>query len=829
MLQSKKFSVLLLLTLIFLVESFFIFSDTFSGDAAGSGVLISQVQVAGKDGSGKVLPNDEFIELYNGGDTEADLRGWALKRVTEGGSEYGLLADIDAVVPAHRFLLIAPRGGDCSEGKCYLGSVPADRAYSTKSFLAENNGLILYDPEGKPADSLGWGNAPEIFSARFIGAAEAGKSLLRQMGEDKSFLLATPFPRSAASGETGTVPAPQEPAGSGPVSAPETAGAAGNGNAAGKERKIRVSEFLLDPVGEDGEGEFIELYNAGSETADLQGWTLEDQAGKTSRYVFAPPIFLGAGEYLALGGSDTKISLNNSGDGVVLRDERGALVQRTPVSPAASEGAAFMAETEDKWVWTTVPTPGRPNLLQLPAGKEVKPIGTKKEEGDKPVDTVLKDAAKVAPENPAKDGLSSGGDYADNVVISEALPDPSGRDNQAGSYEWVEIHNQNDRAVNLRGWFLDDIKDKGSKAYRFTEDRLVPAGGYLVVSSEESKLSLNNGEEEINLLWPDQRVADHLAYAAAPENKSYALAADGTWFWSGAPSPGKGNGEKEAPAPEGGKVAALSSYEDSADFSEEETEGGEARSGALDRSAYSSVLFAEIGALPLGKRVCLSGVVSVPAGTLGKNVFYLSQKGGTQGVQVFSYQAFMPEFLLGDEVRAYGFLSQAGGERRLVLEGDNPVEKMGADNLLNVAYLALDQAEKEGAGSLVKVEGAVAEITDRWVFYLSDGSGRLKVYAKPDTGITLAGLRVGEKVTVTGVLSRSSLGLRLLPRFSTDIHFLEKANDGIMEDKVADKVAGSSNAGGVELLVLGGVVLLLLDWLRLRLRRKKAGFQHINH
>ncbi|MFH0837932.1 MAG: lamin tail domain-containing protein, partial [Patescibacteria group bacterium] len=44
----------------------------------------------------------------------------------------------------------------------------------------------------------------------------------------------------------------------------------------GKAFSIIISEILADPVENDAENEFIEIYNAGPEVVDLSGWRLDD-------------------------------------------------------------------------------------------------------------------------------------------------------------------------------------------------------------------------------------------------------------------------------------------------------------------------------------------------------------------------------------------------------------------------------------------------------------------------------------------------------------------------------------------------------------------------
>ena len=111
-----------------------------------------------------------------------------------------------------------------------------------------------------------------------------------------------------------------------------------------------INEILADPAGDitgdsngdgtrDGtEDEFIELYNAGTQTLDISGYTMED--GYTTRHTFPAQTTIGSGEFFVLfgGGSidnfngNSQVSstgglgLNNGTDSVILKNTSGNIV-----------------------------------------------------------------------------------------------------------------------------------------------------------------------------------------------------------------------------------------------------------------------------------------------------------------------------------------------------------------------------------------------------------------------------------------------------------------------------------------------------------------------
>lgn len=158
--------------------------------------------------------------------------------------------------------------------------------------------------------------------------------------------------------------------------------------------RIVINELMPDPaLALDGVGEWIELYNWGTASIDIQGWKLfGNSAGDTARITAS--LVIAAGDYVVLGinGDPTAnggvpvdfvyrsgYSLNNStttGDVVILRDAAGATVDSVVyVSPPLGASMALRDASADNanakgtnWQTSTTPynasdkgTPGTQN------------------------------------------------------------------------------------------------------------------------------------------------------------------------------------------------------------------------------------------------------------------------------------------------------------------------------------------------------------------------------------------------------------------------------------------------------------------------------------
>jgi DNA/RNA endonuclease YhcR with UshA esterase domain len=133
---------------------------------------------------------------------------------------------------------------------------------------------------------------------------------------------------------------------------------------------VRLSELLPNPIGTDADGEFIELENTASDPVDLTGWTLTDASGTK----FQLKGNIGAGSFLAIPFSETKITLNNSAESITLMDPN--LQTHDEISYADAPEGESWARDGDDWRWSLQPTPGAANLFPLPPPPPVIPVNS---------------------------------------------------------------------------------------------------------------------------------------------------------------------------------------------------------------------------------------------------------------------------------------------------------------------------------------------------------------------------------------------------------------------------------------------------------------------
>ena len=124
--------------------------------------------------------------------------------------------------------------------------------------------------------------------------------------------------------------------------------------------------------------------------------------------------------------------------------------------------------------------------------------------------------------------------YPAGVVLSEILPSPEGPD---AENEWIELYNQNNFGVNLSGW---TIKDTAGSTKTYTLNSEIPANGYLVLLRPETKITLNNTGDGLNLINPNKEIIDSVNFEKASPNQSYSKTSSG-WTWNSNLTPGEKN------------------------------------------------------------------------------------------------------------------------------------------------------------------------------------------------------------------------------------------------------------------------------------------------
>ena len=126
------------------------------------------------------------------------------------------------------------------------------------------------------------------------------------------------------------------------------------------ETKIYITEVLPNPDGDDNEGEFIEIYNAGEYPVSLFDWVLDDMEGGSKPYKIESNYEIDVGEYFVINRTESGVVLNNSYDMVRLIDAEENIVDEIEYKKT-SNAKSYSRDDGGNWFWTEEISPGDKN------------------------------------------------------------------------------------------------------------------------------------------------------------------------------------------------------------------------------------------------------------------------------------------------------------------------------------------------------------------------------------------------------------------------------------------------------------------------------------
>ncbi len=768
--------------------------------SASEGVVINEVAWAGTAASA----NDEWIELYNDAQQPADLTGWKLA-AADGQPEI----DLGGTIAAHGYFLLE-RGGDDT-----VSDLPAGQIY-TGSLSNEGEKLELKDAQGGIVDSLdcsaGWFAGDNLAKATMEridpslpgdktdwatnnGAVVDGKdaqggNIAGTPGQPNSVYGIAPDPSMPASSDPLTGGSGADQAAPPPATSSTTDTSINHGHS----RDIVISEIFPNPQGSDTNGEFIELFNQSDGEADLNGWILEDASGKKFKL---KDKFLAGGDYLVVYRPESQIALNNNKETLKLF----AAGEDQPLQEIkyekAPEGSSYNLDERHDYVWSVTVTPGAANIIKeanhkpqaefnlpesLLAGRPYifDSSDSSDPDGDvlayfwdfgdgnhnrlpDPEHTFLNPGrykvSLTVDDGKEKDSqekiITVAGDRAvivplaeDDIILNEIFPDPQGKDE---GNEFIELYNKGKAPVNLSNW---EVRFDNKQTSKIKQSFWLPPQRFFLLIKPENKITLNNQAGLLEVFNPGGKLTDQVRYSGVKTGQAYARGHDDRWHWTEIVTPGQENviilaaGEKVAAAPAKARAAV--------------------KRVAVKRAVR--VPLEGVQELERGDAVKVAGLVAALPGQLGPQFFYLANLPGRlpAGLEIYSYKKDFPSLRIGDQVEVSGELGEVSGSLRLKTKDRRDIKVLEHQTSPAPAALTCDRIDEEAIGQLVRIAGEITSKKGSTV-YLDDGTEEAAVYLKRSARINMASLKEGAEAEITGIISKTQSGLRLLPRSAEDV------------------------------------------------------------
>jgi len=779
----------------------------------------------------------EWIEIYNTIGQEIDLSGWTIE---DGSKTKTNLTGQLGIEGSSRFKIIAKPAG-----------------------ILNNSGdiIILRDGLGNLIDQVAYGNWDDGNIGNNAPKANDPNSVARKSDGYNSFnnlndFVITTTPTKGKSNIITSLNKEEE------ISAEQRA-------LYDYSSDIFVSEILPNPIGDDSQGEFIELFNNGTREVNLFGWSLSDSGGlKHKISTTSSALIIKAGEYLAIYRSQTKIVLNNNGDSVYLFQPFAEKPCQTIKYERAAEGNSYnynakenicettkMQNDNNCWIWSETITPNKANIfIAINHPPKVDFNFSDKTIVGQPVafdssDTFDQDG----------DELKFNWDFGDGVKLN--LPSPEHTFTKAGSYVVVlsvsdgQNEIKKEKIIKVPGDNNDVISasttDKKSAAPVIINELLPsPIGNDAIAEWIElynpanSAVNLLNWQlddkeggsapykflQDLWLAGNDYLVVKRLDSGLALNNTGdavrlfsdldelidqveYEAAVEGEAYARGAN--GKWFWTNVLTPGEKNIISVADSQSNNFVLASNQSKE---QAGETVETTLEKIAEYEVGAL-----LKVKGVVAVLPGVLGAQFFYIV---GSPGLQIYNYKKEFPKLKVGDYIEVSGELVQIKGEKRLKTKDMADIKILEHRDVPAAEQLSCDKISEDYIGQLVAVSG---EVTDRKgsTVYLDDGNDEVIVYLKQATNIKPSNLAEGKSYRITGILGKTNSGLKIMPRSIKDIVLI---NQPIAVGSVLGEVAASNEWAVAErnkklelfkyLLVIAVGVIIVLGGLLIKAIRK---------
>ncbi|MBI1975117.1 MAG: lamin tail domain-containing protein [Parcubacteria group bacterium] len=357
-------------TLTFCISLGVLFLSSVHASAASGGLVFNEIMYAlpGSD-AGR-----EWIELFNAGQEPVTLVGggvketgaWKLLVISGETQETYRLASQPVtgsltITPGGYLLVAVDAPIFLSEHTTFSGTVVDCCGQSSSARPLRDSAALLQLKNG--ADEV----VSEAYYTNVLGAWENGKTLEYDGSHWRESIRdgGTPGQENSVFGIVlPEAPSPRPPAvlitSPAPTNATSTPPAASPLANASALKNLIISEFLPNPIGEDRDGEWIELANIGSEPISLRGLHLTSDATKKP---FLLSGTLPAGSYTIIRRQTSGIVLRNTGGSVQIVGENGATIFEISYNKDLPEGWSAARFGENGWKLTQRPTPGMANVL----------------------------------------------------------------------------------------------------------------------------------------------------------------------------------------------------------------------------------------------------------------------------------------------------------------------------------------------------------------------------------------------------------------------------------------------------------------------------------
>jgi PKD repeat protein len=504
------------------------------------------------------------------------------------------------------------------------------------------------------------------------------------------------------------------------ISTPENSTRAAEPSSAKPKGDVYITEILPNPSGADQDGEFIELYNSSDKEIDLIGWRIEVEGGRSFEFgkFLSLKKVLSTQSYFALFRRDSNLILDNNGGTIRLfkpnKTRPAQILQYGPAAP----GLSFCDTTAINLVNTNFSTK-KFLANSLSVGQWV--WNTAYTPG-------APNQIKTLNHPPAPN-------FSSPIKISAGEPvdfdasDSFDEDGDALFYQWdfgdgVQLNSETPEHIFLRPGNYQ-VKLTTSDGQESTViKKMINVGG----------ASLFNNQSE-----PEEAAIDKLPTVLPAVGTQY-FASQSVSQTANSKQPSAGKTIKSSP-----KVAGVK----------------------IPPATITQTLGLSLNKYKLGVALKKFGTVIVLPGVFGVQYFYILDDTGAT-VKIYNYYKDFPKLTLDNSIEVSGVVGGSATDKYLKTKTATDIKILGKAEVPAPEKITAAGFKEENLNKFVQIEGEVQEKNGSQIS-LANGMGTISIYLKSNTGISAASFKAGEKIIVTGLLSKVSGKLALLPRGQFDI------------------------------------------------------------
>ncbi len=444
----------------------------------------------------------EWVELYNAGSGTVDLSDWELQFETKpddwGASSGSFVIPAGVSLAPGAFLVLA---GDevaslydipgSAQVVTATGAGTRDIDMGTASSNAD--GVRLVDCEGTAVDTVIYGHQSgvddtERNSDGFLDDDGVWASSLAPKGAAGAVIgrLADGVDTNQSGVDFGLMQFPTP--GFSNTTEPDCPG----------RDDIKINEFVVAPEGGGNGGEFVELYNAGSQAIDLTGWGVGAATSGNPSFFLLDGVSLAPGDYYVVAGSDAVENVDVVDDGMSLGNatSNADMVQLLHVCGLPADtvlyGPTYLDDDglpQDEWVDDAgVSGVELDDRLGPKAGtgESLARCRDGEDSDDSYADFVIDGSPTPGVANPdtgCEPPVPPRCEPGDGTVkINEIYPNPSGTDS---GNEFIELYNTSSETVVLDAWTLQWGTSSFGSDFSFPRGTEIAPGGYLLIGDSE--------------------------------------------------------------------------------------------------------------------------------------------------------------------------------------------------------------------------------------------------------------------------------------------------------------------------------------------------------